>query len=132
MPTLALSFHLWWGLFCCRAVSRKNTGHLKGLQCVIFILTCVLENICSGVLLAESCGLGKLFRTSFSSLIAHGHRLAVTNYFHLVADHISFVQVRYYRSFIIFVAKSLVQCAFIPINVIFVSHFCMLVASHVF
>ena len=108
-----------------------NTWHPNGLKCLELILTCVLENICSGVLLAESCGLGELLRASLVSLVEYVHRLVVIHLSRLVDEYTSSVQVSYHRSFILFSAKILVKYSFTPANVSFFLSFSMLVASHI-
>ena len=86
-----------------------------------------MENTCSGILLAESRGLGELLRASSTSLIAYGHRLAVIHSFHLVAEYISSIRVRFCRFPIFFSATPLVECVFTPTNASFCLRFlCLL------
>ena len=49
----------------------------------------ILENICSGILLLESFGIGELLRASFDNLIEYGHMLDMMISLHLVNDYTS-------------------------------------------
>ena len=77
----------------------------------------VLEKICLDFLLTESCVFVEILSASFANIIAHGHRSAVMNHFHLADAQISSVQVRSCRSLILFSVILFVKYTFTPIYV---------------